>query len=249
MAKMGTLQWLEKTHGKLGLRDKLAIIAQGVRARAATKKRLQNNVKFRHLEVDDILPPDSAVAREAMLMCEQDSAPYLVNHCLRSYFWARLLDDGAKPYDDEAVFVAFMLHDMGLTDKHRLAGSHEQCFTVVGARMAQSLGAKHDWTDARATLAASAISLHLNVSIDPAHGWEAELLRKGSGADVAGLGLDMLYADQINDVCKKYPREHLKNRIVETLAIEAKERPCCRIAFLQNRLGFADLIRNSRFGD
>ena len=130
MAKLGTLEWVEKKHGKLGLRDKLALVAQGVRARAATKERLKDNVKFRHTEVDDILPPDSAVAREAMAMCQEASAPYLFHHCLRAYYWARLLDDGSKSFDDEAVFVAIMLHDMGLTDGHRLNGGKQQCFTM-----------------------------------------------------------------------------------------------------------------------
>ncbi len=247
MAQLGTLEWAEKTHGKLGLRDKFAMIYQGVRARAATKDRMRNNVKFRFMEVDDIVPPDSVVAREAMMMCEEDSAPYLFHHCLRAYYWARLLDDGKRRFDDEALFVAFMLHDMGLTDRHRIRNTTDHCFTMVGAKMTQELGAKHRWSDKRSDLAANAISLHLNVSVAPAHGREAELLRLGSGADVAGLGTDVLHQDQIDAVVTKYPRLNLKTEMAKPLGIEVRERPCCRIAFLHTKLGFGGLIKNSKF--
>jgi hypothetical protein len=245
MAKLGTLQWVEQTQGKLGLRDKLALVAQGVKAKAATRKRMAAEYKVRYREVDDILPPDSAIAREAMAMCEEASAPYLFNHCLRAYFWARLLDDGCKPFDDEAVFTAIMLHDMGLTDAHRLQGSNQQCFTLVGARMAEDLGARHDWNGRRTALAANAITLHLNVIVDPQHGREAEMVRAGSGGDVAGLGLDMLHNDQIETVCSKHPRAGFKDSIIPVLAIEQVQRPACRIAFMNSRLGFAELVANA----
>nr|WP_298895049.1 HD domain-containing protein [uncultured Altererythrobacter sp.] len=213
-----------------------------MRARAATKQRIKNDVKFRYREVDEILPPDSAIALEALAMCEEFSDPYLLNHCLRAYFWARLLDDGAQAFDDEALFSAIMLHDMGLTDAHRLKGDEQQCFTVVGARMIQDLARKHLWPDARATLAANAVTLHLNVMVDAAHGREAELVRAGSGADVAGLGLDVLHADQVAAVCKKHPRQGFKPNMLDTMDIEASCRPKCRVAFMNKSLGFDKLI-------
>jgi hypothetical protein len=40
---------------------------------------------------------------------------------MRSYFWAHLLDEDTKPFDDEAVFTALMLHDLGLTEHGRRA--------------------------------------------------------------------------------------------------------------------------------
>lgn len=245
MAKLGTLQWIERTHGRLGLRDKLALVAQGVKAKAATRKRMAANVKFRYREVDDILPPDSVIAREAMAMCEAASAPFLFNHSLRAYYWARLLDDGSTPFDDEAVFTAIMLHDMGLTESHRLSGSTEQCFTLVGARMAEELGASHNWDGRRCALAANAITLHLNVIVDPAHGREAEMVRAGSGGDVAGLGLDVLHQDQIDHVCARHPRAGFKAEILPALAIEEHARPACRIAFMNAKLGFAGLVANT----
>ncbi len=245
MAKLGTLSWLDRTGGKLAWHDRLAMIAQGVRARAQTKNRMASGFKIRNIEIDDILPPDSAIARESTAICQDASAPYLFNHCLRAYFWARLLDDGRHTFDDEAVFTALMLHDLGLTDGKRLSGDKEQCFIVIGARKADELAAKHGWSDKRASITAQAITLHLNVIVDPRHGKEAQMVRAGSGGDVAGLGLDVLHADQIASVVARYPRLNMKREILETLSVEADERPCCRIAFLKTKLGFTDLINRA----
>lgn len=245
MATMGTRAWVERTGGKLAWTDRLSMIAEGVRMRAATSRRIKAGIKLRHREVKDILPPDSAIAREAVAMSAEACAPYLHNHNLRAYFWARLLDDGAKPFDDEATFVALMLHDFGLTDAHRLQGDEESCFTIVGARAVDGLAARHAWTDKRAAIAAQAITLHLNVTIADRFGREAQLVRAGSGADVAGLGLDVLHRDQIDAVIGLYPRHTLKRQIESPLSQEARERPCCRIAFMQRKLGFGALIQGA----
>lgn len=242
---MGTRTWVERTGGKLAWHDRLAMVADGVRARAATSKRIKAGVTLRYREVSDILPPDSAIARAAVELSEDACAPFLHNHNLRAYFWARLLDDGARPFDDEATFVALMLHDLGLTAAHRLHGDKEQCFTIVGARCVDILAAQHGWSDKRAALAAQAITLHLNVTIAARFGREAQLVRAGSGADVAGLGLDVLQRDQIDEVVGLYPRHDFKREIAGPLSQEAHERPCCRIAFMQGKLGFGALIRSA----
>ncbi len=245
MAKIGTIKWLESGNGKLVLRDKLSLIAQGVIAKAVARRTHASARKIRHIEVKDILPPDSSIAREALALCQDASEPFLVNHCLRSYYWARLLDDGAESFDDEALFTAFMLHDMGLTEPYRLGQSEQHCFTIVGARMADELARKHGWTDKRAGLVANAITLHLNIIVDTAHGKEARMVRVGSGADVAGLGLEALHRDQIHTVCGKHPRLMMKRNMRSVLRIESQQRPDCRIAFLNRRFGFDKLIAHA----
>ncbi len=246
MTTLGTLTWMERTGGRLAWHDKLRLIAQGVQARMATQGQRRAAVKVRNREVADILPPDSAAAREAIAIAQDCSPPYLLNHCLRAYFWARLLDADARPFDDEAVFVALMLHDLGLTERWRLQGRTHHCFTLVGARAAGELAQRHQWSDARARVAANAITLHLNVTVGDEHGKEAQLVRAGSGGDVAGLGLAALGRDQIAEVVERFPRLRLKSELVGPLMTETTERPCCRTAFLCRSLGFVDLIRGNR---
>jgi hypothetical protein len=245
MASLGTRAWVERTGGKLAWHDRLTMIADGVRARAATQKRIKAGAKLRHCEVADILPPDSAIAREAVAISEDACLPFLHNHNLRAYFWARLLDDGRKRFDDETIFVALMLHDLGLTHAYRLEDDKEQCFTIVGARAVDQLAVKHGWSDKRAHVAAQAITLHLNVTVADRFGREAQMVRAGSGADVAGLGLDVLHKDQIDAVITRHPRQDFKQCIAAPLQREAEERPCCRIAFMQKKLGFGTLIRSA----
>jgi hypothetical protein len=245
MAAVGTLSWLERTGGKLAWHHRLLFLAQGVRAKIAAKKRIQSGLKIRNIDFEDIVPPDSLITREAVAMCEDASEPYLFNHCLRAYFWSRMLNSDSQPYDDEALFTAFMLHDMGLTEKYRIKDNKQKCFTIPGARLASELAIKHGWSDKRASLAAEAIALHLNVVVNPVHGKEAVMLRAGSGGDVAGIGLDVLHKDQINAVVTRFPRLNMKQEILKPLQLESCERPCCRIAFLRNPLGFDNLIKHA----
>lgn len=246
MTQMGTMAWIRQTGGRLAWRDKLSLVAQGVQARMASERQRRQGIRLRHREVSDILPPASPMALEALALAAEFSPPYLLNHCLRAYFWARLLDADGRPFDDEAVFVALMLHDLGLTEHGRLQGQDQHCFTVVGARAVEEMAARHQWSDARAQLAANAITLHLNVTVGDQLGKEAQMVRAGSGGDVAGLGLAILARDQIAEVVERYPRLAMKSKVVEPLMIEATERPCCRTAFLCRRLGFVDLIRGNR---
>lgn len=246
--QLGTKKWVEHNNGKLGFRDRMSLIFQGLVARARTRKDLKRQRKVKNLSIDNILPPDSAICTEAMILCESLSQPYLFNHCMRSYFWARLLNEDQK-FDDEATFVAIMLHDLGLTDAYRITEGPQQCFTLAAAQVAEKLATKHQWHDVRAKVVANAITLHLNIIIDAKHGREAQLVRMGSGADVAGLGLNLLHNNQIDEVTKQYPRLNFKQEISRDLSIEAKQRPCCRTAFLYNKLNFADYIRNAKFDE
>lgn len=245
---LGTWDWLERTGGKLAWRDRLTLLAQGVRVRAAVRFAGKARDQIRHIEVPDILPPDSAICRAAEALCGEASEPYLFNHCLRAYFWARLLNGSAR-FDDEAVYTALLLHDLGLTERYRRHGDQEQCFTLPAARAAYRLAIDHGWPDARARLAADAIGLHLNVIVDARHGREALLVRMGSGADVAGLGMDAIARGDRVAVVERYPRLGMKAKIHKALKTEVVERPCCRTAFLYTSLGFGGLIRAAPFAE
>lgn len=190
MSECGTWAWVGEREGRMSWRDRVGFLLDGVRARAATRREVRSGVRLPILGVDDVMPPDTPVTRAALSLCEAASPPWLVNHCLRGYLWARLLHERARPFDDEATYVALLLHDLGLTERYRLSStSTQQCFTAAGADVAYALATQNGWPDRRAALAAEAITLHLNVTIAERHGAEAWMVRAGSGADVAGLGL------------------------------------------------------------
>ncbi|MBL4907939.1 MAG: hypothetical protein JKX94_10850 [Sneathiella sp.] len=65
MATLGTLAWMAKSQGKLALRDQMALIFQGVRAKAAMARRLKVRHKARYCEVKEkILVPLQREATE-----------------------------------------------------------------------------------------------------------------------------------------------------------------------------------------
>jgi hypothetical protein len=243
MTGLGTISWVERTGGKLAWHERITLIAQAVRARAGARIRKSSGRKIRLREVGDIMPPDSAITREAIALSQDVSQPFLFNHCLRSYFWARLLDEDPSPFDDEALFTALMLHDFGLTEHGRAAAARGDCFTQAGAQKAAELAAEHGWNERRAKLT-NAITLHLNVLVAARHGKEARMARAGSGADVAGLGLDVLHRDQIDEVVSRIPRLNLKSHMLAILLQETRARPDTRIALLCDRLHFGGMIRH-----
>ena len=244
MPALGTFAWTEETGGRLRRRDSLTLAAQAVLLRASARLSGRSKQKVRHIDVDQIMPPDSAVCLAAEAICVEASAPFLINHCKRAYFWARLLNDQPK-FDDEALYVALLLHDLGLTTRHpRLATDH--CFTLPAAREAQRLTLRHGWSDRRAELVADAICLHLNVTVASWHGREAQLVRIGSGADVAGFGLNRLERNQRDDVVELFPRLGMTCAIDGVLSAEVEACPCSRIAFTYNKLGFGQLIRKTK---
>jgi len=245
----GSLSWLDRTNGKMAWHNRLTMIAEGIQAKAVRKNNISAGRKVRNIEVAEIIPPDSALTREAVALCEEASEPFLFNHCLRAYFWARLLDDSSVAFDDEAVFASFMLHDMGLTKGYRLKPNSTHCFTSVGAHMMENMALRYQWSDKRAAMAANAIALHINVSVGEKHGREAQLIRLGSGCDVAGLGIEILAQDQIDTIVAQYPRLDLKKKIEAPLLYEVAERPCCRMAFMHKRLGFGRLVQTAPFSE
>jgi len=247
MASFGTLNWIDSTGGRVTALDRLLMTAQAIQARAKRKfspKRLSNR------RVEDIMPPDSAIALEALSLCRDASPLFLLNHCLRTYFWARLLDERDEKIDQEALFVATMLHDLGLAPGHRLSCySADECFSAVGAREAEAMALRHNWDEVRARRTADAISLHLNVVIDDCHGPEARLVRLGSGADTAGLGMSRLHLHQKEEVLRRYPRHGMKEGLVPLLESEALERPHCRMAFLQKKFDFGRMVHAAPFAE
>jgi len=249
MAALGTWTWLERTGGKLSRTDRLRLIAQGVRARATARLSGRRLHAVRHVDLDSVTPPDSAIARVAEALCRDVSEPWLYHHSLRAWYWGRLLDDGSRRFDLEAVYVAMLLHDLGLTDRYRLRRGSVQCFTEPGAREAGKLARAHGWPDARAELTANAIALHLNIIVGNEHGREAQIVRSGAGADIIGQNLSRIEVDQQDAVLRRHPRLQFKQEIDRVMRVEVAERPCCRMAFLYQTLHFDSLVARAPFAE
>jgi hypothetical protein len=156
------------------------------------------------LDVHALLTPPSPVAARALDVVRAWSSPALVNHCLRSWAWASLLAPTIDlDPDRELLFVASMLHDLGVTptfDAH--AVPFEDAGGAVGSVFALGAG----WDAGRARRVAEVVERHMWQSVDPALDAEGHLLEVATSLDVSGIGFDRWDAADLRAVTAAIPR-------------------------------------------
>jgi HD superfamily phosphodiesterase len=142
--------------------------------------------------------PDTPTARAAADLVREAAPAFLLNHSYRTYlFGTRLV---ATDVDDEAAFVAAMIHDLGLTDRHR--GAEE--FGPVGAELAGRFLARRGWQLDRIGLVEQAILRHTDLVAhdDPT----ARVVQVGAQIDVIGYGAERIDGDTLAAILTAYPR-------------------------------------------
>ncbi len=244
MSSVGTWDWALETEGTLRRQDRIRLIGQGVSARLERiPSQWRSKIFGEHASLRLPDPPDSALAREAEERVRELSSPALYGHCARTWAFAELFSQRDRvKHDAELLYLACMLHDLGLTERHWRRDTHAQCFAVEGARAAHALMHAGGAGEERARKVAEAISLHLNVNVPSRLGVEAHLLSKGVSLDVVGRRLHQIAPATALEVNKRWPREGLAAELVVSTTKQAQMRPRSRSALL-HKLGFAKLIR------
>jgi hypothetical protein len=182
------------------------------------------------------------MAREAKQLARELSSPVLYGHCLRTWAFATLFAARDRvDHDEELLYVACVLHDIGLTDRHNGRDTSAACFAVEGARAAHGLVRRRGEPEQRAHAVAEAISLHLNVNVHDRFGPIATLLSKGVMLDVVGRRIEQISAANITEVLGRWPREGSGELLVSDTARQAELRPHSRAALL-HRVGFTKLV-------
>ncbi|HEX2085192.1 MAG TPA: HD domain-containing protein [Solirubrobacteraceae bacterium] len=227
---VGTLDWTQRTGGRLSRRDHAAMAAQVVRSQLAQLP----GVVRRRIERDprEIAIPDTAAARDAERQC--DALPGgLPAHSRRTYLYGTILGeaDGLRQ-DAELLYVASMLHDVGVPEAH-----DDRCFTLWSAERALA------WEDPRARRAAEAITLHLNPHVPPAQGVEAHLLRAGAGLDTIRLRAWELSRATRRAVRELHPREGFPEAFRALMVEHARQAPRTRSAWNMRYVRFGQLLR------
>ncbi|HEV2610746.1 MAG TPA: hypothetical protein VGU61_10810 [Noviherbaspirillum sp.] len=252
---VGTMQWAAVTNGLLTNRDRQRLLAQAMLTRAAAlpdrlKSRLGIAPKaLARIDLASLRIPDSGVARQAAGVMRGLSPPWLANHCMRTYLWGAICAQGRRiRFDEELLFVASALHDLGLTPRHACDTQCAVCFAVEGARAAARFALDAGWPDERRQRLSEAISLHLNVRVGLRHGAEAHLLHAGAAMDLVGAGIRRLHPDTVGQVVHAYPRLGFKENIVTAMKAQSQRSPQSRAGFLMG-LGFAGMIRGAPLAD
>ncbi len=129
--------------------------------------------------------PDSQLARRAETLVGEVAPPFLANHSYRSHFFAVALAERDRVgFDAELLYVAALLHDIGLVARFDTG----RCFEEDGADVAAALAAEEGWPPERCEAVAEAIRLHVAVDVELGDGPEAYLLWHSTGLDVAAAG-------------------------------------------------------------
>jgi predicted HD phosphohydrolase len=176
--------------------------------------------------VADVLSirPDSSLAQRAEELVRSVAPPFLTNHSFRSHFFAvALADRDGVRFDEELLYVAALLHDIGLVEEFDTG----KCFEEDSADAAARLAEEEDWEAERRECLAEAIRLHVATDIELADGPEAYLLWHSTGLDVGGHRHGELAADEVQAVLDAYPRLDFKEGFAGLVEDQAARKQGC----------------------
>ncbi len=168
--------------------------------------------------------PDSALARRARDRITDAAGPVLVNHSVRCYAWAvELARHDALEFDPEILYVASMLHDIGLVPPYDVGGCYEVDGGNAAARLARESGAPED----RARAIYDVIALHNDEVLPPDAAAEVVLLWDSAGTDVTGNRYADVRPAIIPELLGAYPRLDFKRAFTALLVDQASRKPKC----------------------
>ncbi|MFC3979790.1 HD domain-containing protein [Streptosporangium jomthongense] len=179
--------------------------------------------------------PDSPIAQAAAALAAEAEPVDLLNHSYRTYLFGRYLV--AEPgIDEEAAFVAAMLHDLGLAEDYR--GEAE--FARVGADHACRFLEGRGWDPDRIHLVEEAILRHANIHAEEVP--EYRVIQAGAALDVGGLGYEHVRRDDLSGVLRAYPRLGFASHMRDRFLGEIRRHPEGSFAELERALGATDLM-------
>ncbi|NKB98835.1 MAG: hypothetical protein GKR90_10130 [Pseudomonadales bacterium] len=172
--------------------------------------------------------PDSAIATLAIETVQALCPDFMIRHCYRSYcFGAILAARNNTKLDRETFFVAAMLHDLALSDKH---AKDPGSFEWVGAKLAYDFCLNAEQAEERAAMIHNSIALHTSLGVAHRHVPEIAMLHFGTAMDLFGMRLDEIPPNLLQSVLTEYPRSRFKAEFSPCLRHQAETKPSSQIA-------------------
>lgn len=164
---------------------------------------------------------DSEVARKATELSRSVSPPYLFNHAVRTYIFGSLTGKalGLK-FDEEVLYLACILHDLGLTE--RFVGKLP--FEIQGAEAARQFLEERSYAKEKAAMVWDGIAMHAS-AIGHFKRPEIRLVGEGAGADVVGPDSSQISKAQVTEVLRSFPRLQFKDAFLKTCADVVRKYP------------------------
>jgi HD domain len=172
-------------------------------------------------EIAGVRVPDSALAKAVAVLVREVSPAPLFNHVARSYVFGSKLGEAQKlKFDPELLFVAAMMHDLGLTD-HYIAGAR---FEVDGADAAARILRERNYPESQIEVVWEAIALHATMEIPERRSPEVALVHLGTFMD-AGLKADKLPRAFFDQVFEALPQMHARAQLIHAIGNVLKRKP------------------------
>ena len=175
---IGSIGWTERTGGVLTARECLTLARPLLRGElsilAGRLAMLLGMHSGRRSSIDpaSLVPPDSALARDAEVAAQDLLTPVLLNHSSRAYTWgAAIAALHGITFDRELMYLAAMFHDTGIPSP-----VPEVDFTVRSAALAREFTDSHQVPADTRELVANAIAMHYTPGVGLDSGAEAYLL-------------------------------------------------------------------------
>jgi hypothetical protein len=165
-------------------------------------------------EVAGVRLVDSGPAKKATALARDVSPPYLFNHCMRTYLFGTLIGRReARRCDEELLFLACILHDLGLTE--RFMG--DMPFEIQGAEAAARFLKDQGVSSEMVAVVWDGIAMHPHAMAGHKQP-EIALVAAGAGADVLGPDPSQVTDSLKNQVVQAFPRLGFKKAFVKGCA-------------------------------
>lgn len=185
--------------------------------------------------IGGVATPDSELARKATSLAEGAMSSPLLSHVRRTWWFAEFLGRRrGMTYDRELLYLASVLHDLGLSRAY----AADKRFEVDGADAASRFLREEGYAAEKTRIVWDAIALHSSADIADRREPEVALVHFGAHVDVMGLRLDEIAPALVEETLDRYPRHGFKRAFTEALAEVARAKPHTAIG-----TGLADIGR------
>jgi len=164
---------------------------------------------------------DSDVARLATDFSRNASPPYLFNHAVRTFLFGSLVGGALRQkFDEEVLYLACILHDLGLTEKFQ----GESPFEIQGAETARRFLEEHGYAKEKLGVVWDGIAMHAS-PIGQFKQPEIALVGEGAAADAIAPDFSQIKKSDVEEIVKAFPRLKFKDAFVKTCADVIRKHP------------------------
>ncbi|RSS81482.1 HD domain-containing protein [Streptomyces sp. WAC06614] len=167
--------------------------------------------------------PDTPACAAALEVATAYCTPALLNHSVRSYVWASAYaTDRQIEHDAELLYVAALLHDLGLVPEF---DSHTVAFEEAGGHVAWVFAAGAGWPVERRQRLSEVIVRHMWDSVDVREDPEGHLLERSTAVDISGRHAEDFTPEFRAQVLDLYPRLGLADEFLACFRDQAARKP------------------------